>query len=178
MANTLLDAQTDISNDTLREIVSASAFIGEQPVAATSPFLGSNYGYTSGGSIGGGAQNVIEKSSFTSDANATDVGNLTVGRYNSSGQSSATHGYTSGGAGLSDVIDKFTFPSDANATDVGDLTSARQRTTGQSSTTHGYASGGGPSSNIIEKFPFSTDGNATDVGDLTQSKYYIAGQQY
>mgnify|MGYP000191352256 CR=1 FL=1 len=31
MANTLLDAQTNISNDTLKEIVSASAFIGETP---------------------------------------------------------------------------------------------------------------------------------------------------
>jgi len=31
MANTLLDAQTNISNDTLKEIVSESAFIGEQP---------------------------------------------------------------------------------------------------------------------------------------------------
>ena len=30
MANTLLDAQTNISNDTLREIVSESAFIGER----------------------------------------------------------------------------------------------------------------------------------------------------
>ena len=34
MANTLLDAQTNISNDTLREIVSESAFIGE---SATGP---------------------------------------------------------------------------------------------------------------------------------------------
>ncbi len=35
MAKTLLDAQTDISNDTLREIVSESAFIGELPAAAS-----------------------------------------------------------------------------------------------------------------------------------------------
>ena len=34
MANTLLDAQTDISNDTLRELVSASAFIGETGFAS------------------------------------------------------------------------------------------------------------------------------------------------
>ena len=31
MVNTLLDAQTDISNDTLRELVVASVFIGESP---------------------------------------------------------------------------------------------------------------------------------------------------
>ena len=34
MANTLLDAQTNISNDTLREIVGASAFIGETGLAS------------------------------------------------------------------------------------------------------------------------------------------------
>ena len=34
MANTLLDAQTNISNDTLREIVSESAFIGETRFAS------------------------------------------------------------------------------------------------------------------------------------------------
>ena len=34
MANTLLGAQTDISNDTLREIVDESAFIGELPIAS------------------------------------------------------------------------------------------------------------------------------------------------
>lgn len=34
MANTLLEAQTDISNDTLRELVDASAFIGEIKLAS------------------------------------------------------------------------------------------------------------------------------------------------
>ena len=34
MANTLLDAQTDISNDTVRELVDASAFIGEIQLAS------------------------------------------------------------------------------------------------------------------------------------------------
>jgi hypothetical protein len=141
-------------------------------------FQGSNFGYTSGGHP---AVNVIDKFPFSADANATDVGDLTVGRYGSAGQSSQTHGYASGGgttppAGVlgSNVIDKFSFTSDANATDVGDLTVARYNVVGQSSTTHGYSSGG--SSNVIDKFTFSADANATDVGDLTVGRISSAGQ--
>ena len=67
---------------------------------------------------------------------ATDVGDLTAGRYNVAGQSSATHGYSSGGSSptTSDVIDKFSFATDGDATDVGDLTVARYKSAGQSST--------------------------------------------
>jgi len=88
--------------------------------------------------IGGGFSitnyDVIDKFTFASDANATDVGNLTVAREEVAGQSSSTYGYSSGGiAGFigSNVIDKFTFASDANATDVGNLTVARERAAGQ-----------------------------------------------
>jgi hypothetical protein len=141
-------------------------------------FQGSNFGYTSGG--GPAASNVIDKFSFTSDGNASDVGDLTVARYQPSGQSSSASGYSSGGYGpvASNVIDKFSFPSDGNATDVGDLATARQYLTGQSSSENGYASGGGTPtySNIIEKFPFATDANATDVGDLTATKGGPSGQ--
>ena len=45
MANTLLNAVKDLRNDSLREIVSASAFTGEIILG----FQGSNYGYASGG---------------------------------------------------------------------------------------------------------------------------------
>ena len=94
------------------------------PVPVPYSFQGSNFGYTSGGFT---ALNVIDKFPFTSDANATDVGDLTVARYGA-GQSSADNGYTSGGMvpPESNVIDKFPFASDTNATDVGDLTIARR----------------------------------------------------
>ena len=95
------------------------------------------HGYTSGGNRGdGGAPfaNYIDNFPFSSDANATDVGDLSVSRGNVSGNSSTTHGYTTGGhtgspsASLSNVIDKFPFSSNGNATDVGDLTSIRRLT--------------------------------------------------
>ena len=121
-------------------------------------------------------EDVIDKFPFASDVNATDVGNLTIGRYGLSGQSSSTHGYSSGGFITTNTIDKFSFSADGNATDVGDLTGGRYLyTAGTSSTASGYATG--PSS-VIDKFPFASDGNATDVGDLTVARSLSAGQQY
>jgi hypothetical protein len=147
-------------------------------------FGGTTSGYASGGAPFPAPYNIIEKFSFTSDGNASDVGDLTVGRYNVAGQSSSSHGYTSGGISTppytnTDTIDKFPFASDDNATDVGDLTVARSATgiTGQNSADNGYTSGGstGPRSNIIDKFPFASDANAADVGDLTEARGQAAG---
>jgi hypothetical protein len=137
-------------------------------------------GYSSGGNGGTPGSpvisNVIDKFSFSSTANATDVGDLTQTRSGTSGQSSTTHGYTSGGT--FNVIDRFPFASNANATDVGDLSIGRLSTAGQSSTASGYTSGGSPgASNVIDKFPFASNANATDVGDLTVGRYRSAGQQ-
>ena len=146
-------------------------------------FQGSTSGYTSGSS------NVIDKFPFATNANATDVGDLTVARnVGLGGQSSSASGYTSGGRSApltpatTNVIDKFPFASNANATDVGDLTQGRYAVSAQSSTASGYTCGGGNNPpfiyniNIIDKFPFASNANATDVGDLTQGRYGSTGQ--
>jgi hypothetical protein len=144
--------------------------------------------YTSGGGAPAGApatNNTIDKFPFSSDGNATDVGDLSVARFYTAGQTSSANGYTSSGSdpGLSpgnkNIIDKFPFASDSNATDVGDVTLARLGPAGQSSTVSGYTSGGNTTLgavNTIDKFPFASDGNATDVGDLTITTYYNTGQ--
>jgi hypothetical protein len=149
-------------------------------------FQGSVSGYSSGGACTPTVCNVIDKFPFSSDANATDVGDLTQARGFVAGQSSSTNGYSSGGSTPSEVntIDKFPFSSDANATDVGNLTESRNYSAGQSSSTNGYTSGGAYVSsptlttryNIIDKFPFSSDANATDVGDLTVDRAGAGGQ--
>ena len=58
-------------------------------------------------------RNDIDKFPFSSDANATDVGDLTLARYGAAGQSDVVNGfgYTSGGtaAAAANVIDKFPF---------------------------------------------------------------------
>ena len=136
--------------------------------------------------------NVIDKFSFATNANATDVGDLTVARDHGAGQSSTESGYTSGGIdpGFPNVIDKFPFATDANATDVGDLSRLYGDQAGQSSDVNGYTSGGytraspglplpgNPTvlTNNIEKFPFATNSNATNVASLSQSRADGAGQ--
>ena len=48
-------------------------------------FQGENYGYSSGGNDGSVYTNVIDKFSLTSDANATDVGDMVSANYNMAG---------------------------------------------------------------------------------------------
>jgi hypothetical protein len=152
---------------------------------AENTFQGTVSGYASGGvNPTPAVVNTIEKYSFTSDANATDVGDLLTTLRDPSGQSSSTHGYVTGGNNpATDVIQKYPFAVDANSADVGNLTQVRREMAGASSNANGYASGGnaptpiGIENNIIDKFPFSVDANATDVGDLTvQRRYVQAGQ--
>ena len=160
--------------------------IGDLVVATD--FNSGNSSSTHGYSAGGGKPppgppyvlNVIEKYSFSSDGNASDVGDLLQEQYRQTGQSSPSHGYASGGYDVPytamNVIQKFTFASDANATDVGDLvTNNAIAEGGNSSLTHGYIAGGSPNLNLIEKFPFSSDTNASDVGDLTQGRAATSG---
>lgn len=150
-----------------------------------------NNGYNSGGqnpthpTAFAGALNTIDKFPFAADANATDVGDMTVTSYTLGGQSSTDNGYSSGGQQptRSNVIDKFPFSSDANATDVGNLTVSKSYVSAtQSSSTHGYVTGGTDYvgspilTNVIEKFTFATDGNSTDVGDLLSKLQLAAGQ--
>lgn len=168
--------------------------VGDLSIARTFPTGQSSTvsGYTSGGDVPTSPitpSNVIDKFPFAADANATDVGDLTVARQWPAGQSSSEAGYTSGGSSPpstpTNTIDKFPFAANANATDVGDLSaenSPRASLSGQSSGISGYYSGGyvGPLgitiSNSIEKFPFATNANGTDVGDLTGVRARTAGQ--
>ena len=145
---------------------------------------GQTYGYTAGGSNAvTGEINPIDRFSFTSDGNASDVGDLVVARHNCAGHQSATYGYHFGGwgPGYSNVIEKVSFATaTANATDVGNLTTIPHGPTGSSSTTYGYCQGGKTAAptwvDIIDKVSYSTDGDATDVGNLTLERQQGAGQ--
>jgi hypothetical protein len=119
--------------------------------------------------------NVLDKFPFATDANSTDVGDLSNARGSAAGTSSETYGYIGGGvdAGTppgANSIEKWAFASDANATSHGNLSREAYGVCGQSSTTHGYTSGGyvpNAYSNIIDKYAFTSNTTATDVGDLT-----------
>jgi len=131
------------------------------------------HGYRSAGieNPPGSSTNVIDKFLFSTYTTlSVDVGDLTVARYRSVGQSSTICGYTSGGVN-SNVIDKFPFANGGNATDVGDLTgtlSGSFHGSSQSSFQSGYTSGVlvGSYNRGINKFPFASDNNATSIGTL------------
>ena len=131
----------------------------------------SNYGYVSGGynpPVVPVASSTIDKYPFSTDANATDVGDLTQARYRCEGCSSSIYGYVAGGQTPTSVntIDKFQFGSDGNATDVGDLTATRNYLHGAQSSENGYWA----QATDIEKISFASEGNASDIGDLTTSQ--------
>ena len=140
-------------------------------------FQGSSYGYAMGGwtaTLDPSYINVIQKYSFTSDGNATDVADLSHSPGQGAGTTSISHGYSAGGFSPStnwmNSISKFPFASDDDGTDVGDLTQSKRNLASASTEASGYHSGGqtGPSgyANIIEKYSFTADGNSTDVADL------------
>lgn len=148
------------------------------------------YGYVHGGvaSSPGLNQVVLDKFSFANNATVTNVGILSAAYHwgATSGHSSNTHGYASGGAspdaGSWNVIQKYPFTSDANSVHVGFLTKSTTYATGASSLDYGYVAGGffpGASymTDAIEKFAFVTDANATDVGNLIYGARHMASSQ-
>ena len=193
---TIAGAPSATPNQNFTQIVKSGTYT-TNPSAGSSYTgrQGSNYGYTAAGRNPGapgptGAMYTIDKFSFSSDGDATDVGDAVTLTFTATGHSSATDGYAAGGGqpSYSDMIQKYSFASDGNATDIGyDLFKARRySTSGAHSETHGYISGGatatGPlgtehvGTNDLEKFAFTNDANGTDVGDMTVSKTYRAGQ--
>ena len=139
-------------------------------------FQGSTSGYNAGGNFP--QKNIIDKFPFSSDANATDVGDLQYLKSASMGHSSTTHGYSSGGTAspgqgypgptTMSQIDQYPFASDANSVDLGNLYARINGGGGNSSSTHGYVTGGtnvGPSPYVpvqpdqTSTEPFSTGTN-------------------
>jgi len=150
---------------------------------STLPRQGTQYGYHCGGTAPARI-NMIQKYSFTSDANSVDTtADLTdVGSSGSGNVGSLTHGYCAGHQNASvntNIIEKFPFASSSNATDVGNLAHLIYGGMGCATQTYGYVQGGGQGSstprNEIQRFSFSSDGNAVDVGDITVARGHGAG---
>jgi len=135
---------------------------------------GESFGYVMGGDPQSpGKFNTVDKYSFTSDGNATDVGDLPVATspYNG-GTASATKGYSVGGTepAITTNIYGFPFSSDSSISDVGDVHPEQgYNSTSSVSPSHSFISGGSgePSftkTSIISKFPFASEGTAADSG--------------
>jgi hypothetical protein len=138
-------------------------------------FQGSTSGYNSG--VFGPTGNVIDKFSFASDGNATDVGDMTTVRTESTGNNSSTHGYFVAGRSPVDtsIIESFPFAVDGNSTEVGNIVVQVYSQAGQSSEFNGYASAGShtlptPYVNTIQKFSFSAGHSSAVTGNLTVAR--------
>lgn len=178
---------TDINDVEKFSFSSSYSLTDVGDLTQTRVWVGGHSSTSSGYSSGGmkltppqATYNTIDKFPFSSDTNATDVGDLTRSTRSFASHSSPVSGYASGGTSVSNVIDKFPFASDANATDVGDLTVSRSGLAGVSSISMGFSGGGLPFSypnlNVIDRFPFASDANAVDSGDLTQSRDGLTSQ--
>ena len=149
---------------------------GAGGVAVAYIYGGTQYGYTCGGRATNTDVDRIDRYSFTSDAPAADVGNLTTTRTFGTGHHSKENGYHTGGGpggGFSNILQKFSFATDSeDAAAYGDLTIQRGGSAGNSSADYGYASCGctNPSAipvKSIDKFSFAADTNAEGIGDAT-----------
>ncbi len=148
-------------------------------------FQGSIAGYTHGGQQAGPTgYDTIDKFSYASQANATDVGNLTIALWYVSGASSGTHGYAMCGGVSSNstaghrTINKYSHSSDGDATDHGDTTADRSGSAGctDAPSGYGYVCGGySPYRIDKDKFAFSSNTTATDIGDMTLARAHCCG---
>ena len=143
------------------------------------------------GVFGGGSDvnrytvNIISYITISSLSNATDFGDLTIGRNSLAAASNGTNDRGVFGCGYADnysnVIDYITISTTGNATDFGDLTVKRSRITATSNAVNDRAVFGGGHSMIaghyyhdtIDYITISSLGNALDFGNLTLSRGYI-----
>jgi len=174
---TVIDDSKNITVNNIKTLANGYFGILNPPTA-----FGSVSGFSSGGDLGGNSPGkVIDKFPFSTDANATSVGNLTQGRQGTAGSSSSTHGYSSGGFyyGVTRGLDKFSMVSDGNATYIGALQSGSWNKVGHQSYTDGYTSfgrDGGGYFATIEKHPFSADTTTTTVRTHDEGLVSPAGQ--
>ena len=141
-----------------------------------------------GDTAGGSFSNTIDIVQVRSKGNASDFGDLALGRQSIANGciSSTTRGLIyagddSGPAQYVNNIDFITMASVGNAVDFGDATADDSGGGGFSNATRGGRGGGftgtgNPfASNIIDYVTIATTGNATDFGDLSSVRYSVSG---
>ena len=126
--------------------------------------------------------NNISQFNTTGGQNATDFGDLTVGRHEHASCSNGTRfvcmGGTTGPSPGVNTMDYVTFDTPGNATDFGDMSAGKNAFAGcgTGEGDRGLVMGGGSASvNVIEYITVSNTGNMTDFGDLQVACYYNTG---
>jgi len=141
-----------------------------------------------GDTAGGMYSNTIDIVQVRSKGNASDYGDLSLGRQGLANGciSSTTRGLfyagdDSGPAVYVDTIDFITMATTGNATDFGNATADDSGGGGFSNATRGGRGGGFTGtgnpfgSNIIDYVTIATTGNASDFGDLSSVRYSVSG---
>jgi len=163
---------SDFGNSAL--YLSKHAAVGD----GTKAIFGGGAGGPSGGSYSN-SNNIIEYVTVANTGNATDFGDLTVGRRGLAATNDATRGVFAGGdtnSSYYNVMDYITMGTTGNATDFGDTFTTLLFSAGVgciSNDTIGCFSGGYINNsswtvtNTIQKITIQTAANATDFGDAT-----------
>ena len=136
--------------------------------------------------IGGyNAEDRIDFITISTQGNATDFGNLTKGRAETSALSNRTRGLVAGDAvpGSDDTIDVFTMSSTGDAVDFGNLLSSTNNAQGfcaLANATRGIWGGGYQQSpvgqiNVLQYVTINSNGNAVDFGDLEGNSGQFSG---
>jgi len=137
---------------------------------------GSTFGFLAGGGSSTPSVLCLQKFPFSSDTNASDAGEISPSlcAHTSAGQSSFTHGYTTGGfapapADANDRIQKYPFASSTSISCVGNMPYTTRRANGAESYENGYTIGGqcGGSFARISKFSFANEATNNITGNLS-----------
>ena len=124
------------------------------------------------------AMNMIDYVTIASTGDASDFGDLIIGRSANGCCASPTRGFTAGNQGfgpswvITNTIESIIFSTTGSATNFGQLTAPSQSQGSCSSTTRGLWGGGNPGSvtNRIDYLTLTTSGNALNFGDLSAAK--------
>ena len=127
-------------------------------------------GYTAGGQ----KSNTIDYINISTPGNATDFGDLTIGRYNGATMSNATKAVFGGGIVVnnSNVLDYVTVATPGNAIDFGDMSAAWAYSASEGDGTYGVMAGGFRYTNQvlyndIEYITIDTPSNSSSFGNLS-----------
>ena len=136
--------------------------------------------------IGGyNAEDRIDFITISTQGNATDFGNLTKGRAETSALSNRTRALVAGDAvpGSDDTIDVFTMSTTGDAVDFGNLLSSTNNAQGfgaLANATRGIWGGGYQQSpvgqiNVLQYVTINSNGNTVDFGDLEGNSGQFSG---
>ena len=137
-------------------------------------------GIAHGGSTLPARVNIIDYITIASTGDATDFGDLSAAKTNTTGLSSSTRGVVGGGSTPSklNVMEYVTISSTGDVSDFGDMSiSAATRASVCTLTRGVFAGGATPStSDVIDYITIASTGDAADFGDLiTGRKAWTGG---